>query len=59
LLEELFETFNTSINLDVRDDISQRGGICMVHDGAPDANDDSSYMKRAMPTFCKLNLNSS
>jgi len=35
LLEELFEIFNTSINLDVRDDISQRGGICRVHDGNP------------------------
>jgi len=35
LLEELFEIFNTSINLDVRDDISQRGGICRVRDGNP------------------------
>jgi len=35
LLEELFDIFNTSINLDVRDDIFQRGGICRVHDGNP------------------------
>jgi len=35
LLEELFDIFSTSINLDVRDDIFQRGGICRVHDGNP------------------------
>ena len=36
LLEELLEALNTLINLDVRDDISQREGICKVHDGNPD-----------------------
>ena len=33
--EELFEIFNNSKNLDVRDDISKGGGICRVHDGKP------------------------